>query len=179
MLISGLNLEMLLPPYEEFIEAERKKRIEEELQSEYILLQSLSRTSENEATEEIQRQYEEAKNILISAATKKCIEQGGTETDNDSINEIVDELIEQYKTGTLDEAVFNLIYEKYKNKSEKVKTEICKSLGIDTYEEIKSTCNPLVNAISTIIYLQSNTELGLNPHLRSKRLKLNKINRII
>ena len=244
MLISGLNIDMALPPYEEFAKAERQKRIEEELQdaerreilklrmeevickmfsdkdlveiqpykeaifiylnnngnfdiiydisklqsfvriyyrilskknvalSEYILLQSLSRTPKNEVTEKIQRQFDEAKDILISAATKKCMEQGGTATDNDSINEIIDELIEQYKTGDLGETIFNQIYEKYKNKSEKVKAVICKILCIDSFEEIKSTCNSLANAISTIIYLKSNTDLNLNAHLISKRLEL-------
>ncbi len=142
--------------------------------NEYVLLQSLSRTSKNEVAEEIQRQYKEAKDIVISVATEKCIEQGETTLDDDSINKTVDELVEQYKTGNLDEIGFNAVYEKYKDESNEVKALICKSLGFTSFEELESN-NSLTNAIATIIYLESNTDLGLNSHLRDTKLKLQKV----
>ena len=142
--------------------------------NEYVLLQSLSRTSKNEVAEKIQRQYKEAKDIVISVATEKCIEQGETTLDDDSINKAIDELIEQYKTGNLDEIGFGAIYEKYKDESNRVKALICKSLGFASFEELEGN-NSLTNAISTIIYLESNTDLGLDSHLRDTKLQLQKV----
>ena len=240
MIIQGLNMDMLMPPYDEEKERQKEEKRREKLKSdmeeiicekfsdkdlgeiqrykreifdyldcngnfelinnaskleifikiyykilskkdvtlsEYVLLQSLSRTSNNEVAEEIRRQYKEAKDIVISVATKKCVEQGETILEEDSTNKIVDEFIEQYKNRNLEEIGFNSIYEKYKDKSNEAKALICKTLGFTSFEEIKSESNNLlINAIATIIYLESNTDLDLNSHLKSTKLRLQQVN---
>lgn len=105
---------------------------------EYVFLQSSSRTSENEIAREIAKQYSISNEILISMATEKCIEQGGSYDDNDSINEIIDEMFKNFKSENLE------------------------NLSNDE----------LNNAIRTMIYLHSNTNLNLSPYLKSKRMTL-------
>lgn len=104
----------------------------------YVFLQSSSRTSENEIAREIAKQYSISNDILISMATEKCIEQGGSSFDNDSINEIIYEMLKKFESENLENLPFD----------------------------------ELNNAIRTMIYLQSNTNLNLNPYLKSKRMTL-------
>lgn len=116
---------------------------------EYISLQSLSRTSKNAVTEEIQKLYEEYKNILISAVMEKCVEQGVRSLDNDTINKVAAELFELHKIRQL-----------YNN----ITTPIYKELGI-AYSEEKH--GPLTNAIESLLYLQLNTNLDIIHYLQS------------
>lgn len=129
-----------------YIKTYYKVLLKENSLSDCILLQKLSRTSENKITDLIKQNYESAKEILVFNATEKYNKQGISDAlENDEINKIIDDLIKNYTN-------------RFKN-----------SGGLENFQPFELE---LLKAIEIITFIEMNTNLELNPYIVSKKLQL-------